>query len=77
MEIGCFCDGGRVWPDVSVEMKLIWLSCGWSELMCFFKAGQKSPVFSSVSMRIDLHFVWVVKIDFISVCGIELDLIPV
>ena len=40
------------------------------------KSGRKSLVVS-VSMQIDMNFVWVVQIDLISVWGIELDLILV
>ena len=45
----------------------------------FFYAGRKSLrlVLFSVSIEIDLVFVWVVDIDLISVWGIELDLISV
>ena len=39
----------------------------------FLDAGRKSPGFS-VSIEIDLVFVWVVDIDLISVWGIEHDL---
>ena len=42
----------------------------------FLDAGRKSPDFS-VSIEIDLVFVWVVDIDLISARGIELDLISV
>ena len=42
----------------------------------FFDAGRKSLGFS-VSIEIDLVFVWVVDIDLISVRGITLDLISV
>ena len=56
-------------------MKLILLR-GWSKFTWVLNARRKSPVFS-VSMQIDLDFVWVVQIDLSSVWGIELDLIPV
>ena len=51
-------------------MVVVWVV----EIDLVLNAGRKSLVFS-VSMRIDLHFVWVVQIDLISVFGIELDLI--
>ena len=70
-----FSVGNRIRLDFSVGVKLIWM-CRWSKLTWCLNAGRKSPVFS-VSMQIDLHFVWVVHIDLISVWGIELDLIPV
>ena len=50
-------------------MKLIWLLCGWSKLTWFLNAGRKSLVFS-VSMQIDLHFVWVLQIDWFQ-CGVS------
>ena len=66
-----FSVGGRIWRDFSVGMKLIWLLCGWPKLTWFLNAGRSSLVFS-VSMQIDLHFVWVVQIDLISVWGSNL-----
>ena len=42
----------------------------------FLDAGRKSLGFS-VSIEVDLVFVWVVDIDLISVGGIELDVISV
>ena len=50
--------------------------CGWSKFTPFWDAGRKSLGFiSSVSIEIDLVFVWVVDIDLISVWGVEIDLI--
>ena len=46
------------------------------EIDSFFGCGRKSLGFS-VSIEIDLFFVWVVDIDLISVRGIKLDLISV
>ena len=48
----------------------------WSKLTRFWDAGRKSLGFS-VSIEIDLVFVWVVDVDLVSVWGIELDLISV
>ena len=67
-KLTCFeCDG-----------RLIWFLGGWrwSKLARFLDAGRKSLGFS-VSIEIDLVFVWVVDIDLISVCGIDFDLISV
>ena len=47
-----------------------------SKLTLFLCASKKKLV-SSVSMEVDLFFVWVVQIDLISVWGIEVDLISV
>ena len=54
---------------------MIWLR-GWSKLTWFLNAGRELLVFS-VSIQIDLLFVWVVQIDLTSVRGVELDRIPV
>ena len=67
-KLTCFeCDG-----------RLIWFLGGWrwSKLARFLDAGRKSLGFS-VSIEIDLVFVWVVDTDLISVWGVELDLILV
>ena len=53
------------------------MSFGGSKFTWFLNAGRKSLALFSVSMQIDLQFVWVVQIDLISVWVIELDLIPV
>ena len=44
-------------------------------MTCYLYAGRKSLVFR-MSMKICLHFAWVVLTDLISVWEIELDLIP-
>ena len=58
--------------------RLTWCLCTlwWSTLTRFLDAGRKSLAFS-VSIDIDLVFVWVVDTDFISVRRIELGLISV
>ena len=57
---------------VEIELIVEWVV----ELTWFLNAGRKSLVFG-VSMKTDLHFVWLVRIDLISVWEFELDLIPV
>ena len=57
-----------------IDLVFVWVVV--VEVDPFLDAGRKSPGFS-VSIEIDLVFVWVVDIDLISVWGIELDLILV
>ena len=71
-----FSVGDQIWLDFGVGVKLVRLLCGRSTLTSFLNASRKSLVFS-VSMQIDLYFVWVVQIDLNSVWWIELDFVPV
>ena len=59
-----FCNFEIDWPGF----------CVWSKLTWFLHAGRKALGFS-VSIEVDLVFVWVVEIGLISIWGIELDLI--
>ena len=58
--------------------RLTWFLCGWwlSKLNWFLETGRK-PLGFSVSIEIDLVFVWVVGSDLIPLWGTTLDLISV
>ena len=84
-KVTCFLCGGRKFIACGTKSTrfvctghLICFLCGWWwwGLSWFLDAGRKSLGFS-VSIGMDLVFVWVADVDLISACGIELDLISV
>ena len=83
-KLTCFCEGqfdfafvcGPKATCFKCHDRLTSFLCGWSKFTPFWDAGRKSLGFiSSVSIEIDLVFVWVVDNDLISVWGVEIDLI--